>query len=295
MTEYTAIQWVSFFYIYGFLGWVWESCYVSIKQGKWVNRGFLRGPLLPIYGFGAVMLLVVSIPVRGNYMLTYIAGVAGATVLEYITGWAMEKLFKVRYWDYSNQKINLHGYICLTSSIAWGFFTIIMTEVLHPPVERIVQKGMSREADILLVCVVSVVFVADTVVSAKAAFDMAKLLETMGKIRNELENIQVQIALLKKETSDYMEDKVDEFRMKEMNAREQGAEKIAAVKESIVSQLEKLKELDVRKAELTLNREKMMRGMNFMQKGLLRGNPTASSGKFEKSLKELKDKFIKQN
>ena len=170
-----------------------------------------------------------------------------------------------------------------------------MTEVLHPPVERIVQKGMSREADILLVCVVSVVFVADTVVSAKAAFDMAKLLETMGKIRNELENIQVQIALLKKETSDYMEDKVDEFRMKEMNAREQGAEKIAAVKESIVSQLEKLKELDVRKAELTLNREKMMRGMNFMQKGLLRGNPTASSGKFEKSLKELKDKFIKQN
>ena len=122
MGNYTAYEWLAFFFVYAFLGWVWESCYVSVKQGKWVNRGFLRGPMLPIYGSGAVMMLVVSMPFSGNYVLTWIAGVIGATVLEYITGWAMEKMFKVKYWDYSNQPFNLNGYICLSSSITWGFF-----------------------------------------------------------------------------------------------------------------------------------------------------------------------------
>lgn len=302
MRGYTIIQWVTFFYIYGFLGWIWESCYVSIKKGKWINRGFLRGPFLPIYGSGAVMMLIVSMPFQGNLVLTYIAGVAGATLLEYVTGWVMERIFKVRYWDYSSHRLNLHGYICLTSSVAWGFFTIIMTEVLHPPVEQAVQKGMSRDANIIFVCVVSVVFVIDTVISAKAALDMAKVLESMGKIRNELEYIQVQMALLKKETSDYMEanlngvmDKVDEWKIKAMNVKDQSTERTAAVKESVASKLEKLKELDTRKSQLTLNREDLLKGVSFRQKGLLRGNPTASAGRFEKSFKELKDKFIKQN
>ncbi len=126
------------FYLYCFFGWIFESSYVSILKRRFVNRGFLRIPMLPLYGSGAVMMLVVSEPFQDSLLLTWVSGVIGATILEYVTGWAMEQLFKVRYWDYSNQKFNLHGYICLSSSIAWGFLTIFMTHVIHKPIERAV-------------------------------------------------------------------------------------------------------------------------------------------------------------
>lgn len=98
-----------------------ESTFVSLKSKKFVNRGFMRGPFLPIYGSGAIMMLVVSMPFQDNIFLTYIAGCIGATALELVTGVTMEALFKVRYWDYSNQKFNYKGHICLSSTIAWGF------------------------------------------------------------------------------------------------------------------------------------------------------------------------------
>ena len=101
MYVYTLGQWLLFFFLYCFLGWVWESCYVSARQRRWVNRGFLHGPLLPIYGFGAVIILWATLPVRGSLPLIFLLGMLAATALEYVTGAAMEALFKVRYWDYS--------------------------------------------------------------------------------------------------------------------------------------------------------------------------------------------------
>ena len=103
MDRYTIFQWLMLFYLYCFFGWCFESTYVSLKQRHFVNRGFMRGPFLPIYGSGAIMMLVVSMPVRDSLVLTYVTGMLGATALEYVTGVAMEALFKVRYWDYCNQ------------------------------------------------------------------------------------------------------------------------------------------------------------------------------------------------
>ena len=107
--QYNLAQWLLFFYIYCFFGWCIESAYVSIHKKKFVNRGFMRGPFLPLYGSGAVMMLFVTIPVRDSLVLTYIFGAIGATILEYITGACMEALFKVRYWDYSHKPFNIHG------------------------------------------------------------------------------------------------------------------------------------------------------------------------------------------
>ena len=121
MHVYTTGQWVLLFFFYCFCGWVWESCYVSICQRRWVNRGFLNGPLLPIYGCGAILILFVTLPVEDNLYLVWLLGMLAATALEYVTGAAMEALFKVRYWDYSQHRFQLNGYICLSSSLAWGF------------------------------------------------------------------------------------------------------------------------------------------------------------------------------
>ena len=136
MYHYTAIQWLFFFYFYCFFGWCFESTYVSLKSRKLVNRGFCRGPFLPLYGSGAIMMLVVSMPFQDNLVLVYIAGCIGATVLEYVTGVTMEALFKVRYWDYSKNKFNFQGHICLGASLAWGGLTILMTEFIHKPIEH---------------------------------------------------------------------------------------------------------------------------------------------------------------
>ena len=106
---YTLPQWVLLFFSYGFLGWVWESGYVSVRQKHWVNRGFLHGPVIPIYGFGAVAILALCAPVAGSLPMLFFSGMFWATALEYATGWAMERMFHVRYWDYSTEKWNLNG------------------------------------------------------------------------------------------------------------------------------------------------------------------------------------------
>ena len=198
MYTYTWYQWLAFFYVYCFLGWIFESTYVSLKQKRLVNRGFLRLPMLPLYGSGAVMMLWVSLPVRDSLPLVYISGSIAATALEYVTGAVMERLFKVRYWDYSSQPFQLRGYICLSSSIAWGFLTILMTDVIHDPIARTV---LAVPPVILLICdfVISVLFTADAYESIKAALALGHTLEAMTKLKADIEELQSKIELLREE------------------------------------------------------------------------------------------------
>ncbi|MFR5731205.1 MAG: putative ABC transporter permease [Clostridium sp.] len=211
MYTYAWYHWLTFFYIYCFFGWIFESTYVSLKQHHFVNRGFLRLPMLPLYGTGAVMMLWVSLPVKDNLLLVYCSGVVAATLLEYVTGYIMERLFKVRYWDYSSQKFNLHGYICLTSSIAWGFLTIFMTEIIHRPIERFVLN-LPPSLEWCLLGIVSGCFVMDTIQSTREALSLAKTLESVSKLRADLEEMQVQLALLKAETEQNIENAKEALR-----------------------------------------------------------------------------------
>lgn len=268
MYTYAWYHWLTFFYIYCFFGWIFESTYVSLKKHHFVNRGFLRLPMLPLYGTGAVMMLWVSLPVKNNLFLVYCSGVVAATLLEYVTGYVMERLFKVRYWDYSNQKFNIHGYICLTSSIAWGFLTILMTEVIHKPIEHFVLN-LPPVLEWCLLGAVSGCFVMDTIQSTKEALGLAKALESVAKLRADLEDMQVQLALLKAETMQNVENAKEELldavaenvensrqlaaARKEMlaTAAEIHREAIAARKEEFVEAVEAHKEaVAARKEEL---------------------------------------------
>ncbi len=198
MYTYRWDQWLMIFFCYCFFGWIFESTYVSLKSRHFVDRGFLRLPMLPLYGTGAVMMLFVSLPVKDHLVAVYFAGVVAATALEYVTGWGMEKLFKMRYWDYSDKRFQVKGYICLSSSIAWGFLSVLLTEVLHQPVERLVL-GMDETLERLLVTVVGAVFAADTVASTRAALELGQALEAVTRMKGELEELQVQLALLRSE------------------------------------------------------------------------------------------------
>ena len=316
MYTYAWYHWLTFFYIYCFCGWVFESTYVSLKQHHFVNRGFLRLPMLPLYGTGAVMMLWVSLPVKNNLFLVYCSGVVAATLLEYVTGYVMERLFKVRYWDYSNQKFNLHGYICLTSSIAWGFLTIFMTEVIHKPIEHFVLN-LPPALEWCLLGAVSGCFVMDTIQSTKEALSLAKALESVAKLRAELEEMQVQLALLKAETAQNIENAKKELRVAVAENVEAGKEKaaarrealeeaVAAHKETVAARRDELAETAVaHKAALaarisSLN-EKMAdtaRLLNskkrIVRPSILRRNPTAISRHFADAWKELYNEWEEQ-
>ena len=186
MYSYSWVQWLFFFYLYCFFGWIWESCYVSVRQKRWVNRGFLHLPMLPIYGSGAIVVLFVSLPLRGHYLLEYLAGAAAATLLELVVGLAMEAVFKVKYWDYSSQKIQYKGVICLSSTLFWGVLSIFLTEAAQKPLERFVFS-MPEWFLYGAVGIISVLFVYDTVISVKAALDLAKVLTAMEQAKKEME------------------------------------------------------------------------------------------------------------
>ena len=195
MYHYSIIQWLFFFYFYCFVGWCIESTYVSIHQKRLVNRGFMRGPFLPLYGSGGIMMLVVSMPFQEHLILVYIAGCIGATILEYVTGATREALFKVRYWDYSDKKFNFQGHICLGTSLAWGLLTILMTRLVHKPVEHLVlmiPATMLTIATLLL----TVGIACDFALSFKAAMDLRDVLVMMEKAKEELVHIQKRLDVI---------------------------------------------------------------------------------------------------
>lgn len=207
MHIYSMSQWALLFYFYSLCGWIWESCYVSAKQRKWINRGFLHGPWLPIYGTGAIIVLFATLPVESNLYLVYLFGTLAATLLEYAVGAVMERLFTVRYWDYSNQRFNLNGYICLSSSIAWGFFSILMVRYIHPPVGRLLARLPVILVDPLAFAV-TILFTVDFVTSFQAAMDLR---DTLARLAEENEDLR-RLAKRAEVLAAFAEDDLKQFR-----------------------------------------------------------------------------------
>ncbi len=287
MYLYTWYQWLLFFFIYCFIGWIIESTYVSVRSLHFVNRGFLRLPLLPLYGSGAIIMLWLSLPVQGNLFLVFLFGMLGASALEYVTGYAMERLFKMKYWDYSNNPFNLNGYVCLTNSIAWGFLTLLLTEVIHRPLEWLVLR-LNVTVCISLVIIVGIIFVTDAVHSTKEALDLGRILETMTKLKSELDEVQVQISLLKAETAQKVSDIKTETIQMAASLKDGTKVKISSLKAETASAL-KESALVERLQSLTETKEKLTGRLTSYRKGILRRNPTASSRLFGEALRELKE------
>lgn len=209
MHIYTAGQWVLLFFLYCFLGWVWESCYVSACRRQWVNRGFLHGPLLPIYGSGAILILFVTLPAKDHLWLVWLLGMIAATALEYVTGDVMERLFKVRYWDYSKKRFNLNGHICLSSSIAWGFFSVLLVRFLHPPVGRLLVRVPDFLVDPAALALTAA-FTVDVVRSTQAALDLREILTRLTEENEELRRLARRVEV----ASAFAEDDLRRFREK---------------------------------------------------------------------------------
>ena len=159
------------FLCYSFLGWACETVYCSIGKRKFVNRGFLNGPLCPVYGFGALAVLYFLRPVSDNIPLLFVSGMVLTSVIEYITGYLLEKLFATKWWDYSSRRFNIHGRVCLRNSLMFGVLSVVAVRVIDP-----VIRGGIYALPATVCAVLSIVFgammVADLVVTVRTILDI---------------------------------------------------------------------------------------------------------------------------
>ncbi len=171
--------------IYAFLGFIVETLYVSIPNGKFVERGFLHGPIIPIYAFGAMSILYFLVPFSSHPLSVFLLGIILTSTLEYLTSWAMEKLFDMRWWDYSKRKFNINGRICLRNSILFGLLSVILVEWIHPFVTNLLAKVPS---DTLKFIALSsfIILVIDFTSSLLSVINFKRYVEQVDKVKNEV-------------------------------------------------------------------------------------------------------------
>lgn len=159
-------QWVFMFFIFTVIGWIHETFVESLYHKKFVNRGSLHGPYIPIYGFGGCAMIVFVCPFKDNGFFAFLSGLICCTVLEYFTGWLMETLFHRQFWDYSMMKLTYKNRISLLSSLCWGFMSLFMLYMLFPFMQWFCGI-IGSKAMIVFDCVMTTVFAVDIIFTVK--------------------------------------------------------------------------------------------------------------------------------
>lgn len=180
------------FYIYSFIGWCVEVTFIAITLRKASNRGFLNGPICPIYGISMLGVLMLLIPVKHNLILLFLGGFIVCSAAELIGGWILDTIFHMRWWDYSNKKCNIGGYVCLRFSVMWGIAVVFAIRVIHKPIMIVVKQTPFLLKDILII-IFTLIFMIDLIVTLKNLIGIRKSLGQLDKLAEELHNIGDQL------------------------------------------------------------------------------------------------------
>ena len=168
------------FLFYSFVGWTYESILVSCQQHRLVNRGFLNGPLCPIYGTGAIL----GVAILGNVhnpITIFLISMVGATILEYTTSWVMEQLFHARWWDYSNFRFNLQGRVCLLGALIFGLGGVGVVLGSQPYVERVTDM-IPLPMLHTLVTVLALITIIDLAVTVTGILEFEQVLDSVAQV-----------------------------------------------------------------------------------------------------------------
>jgi uncharacterized membrane protein len=175
-----AVDLILFFAIYSFLGWVMETLFASIKHRKFINRGFLRGPFTPIYGFGGIIIVSYfnwspfSLEDKSLLlMINLIVSILLVTILEFVTGFILEKIFHEKWWDYSYNFLNIKGYICIKYSMLWGMLAFALIQIVHPIIINFTRTIPVQFKEYVAIIIV-VYFIIDTIKSIIDILDLRR-------------------------------------------------------------------------------------------------------------------------
>ena len=285
-------SWLVYFYFCSIFGWLFESGNVSIRQKKWVNRGFMKGPWLPLYGSGAVVILVATLPFAQYPVAVFFAGAVAATVLEYFTGVAMLELFKVRYWDYSYRKIQFQGHICLVSTIVWGLLSLLMVYIIHPWVAHLVG-AVNVEVVNVVTFIITLLITYDFTNAFREAMDLRKLIIQVAELKERLEEkleesreqLEDRLEEKKDQLGDYLEEKLEERRAQLAERKEQLEER----KEELEEHREMFEETI---AGLRESLEEMHSGLEQHSRKMFLRNPGASFKGMDEETRIIKQRIF---
>lgn len=271
------------FFLYCFFGWIYESCFVSIKKKTWVNRGFLNGPIIPIYGAGATIVYIFIAPFHDSAVLVFVVGFIIATLLEFVTSYVMEKLFHAKWWDYTHYKYNIKGRICLTASLFWGFLSILMSEVLQPFMNSLIDR-IPRQTGESVGVIIVVLFTADVTITVIYTLQLDKKLSELIKIRDEF--------------AEYLES-TRLFGMKEeLRSRFEGmsiSNLWDYMKEQLDEKFEMSEELEQKVRNFTSRYQNMAELKNIIHKRIVKAFPTMKSTRSERIMDSLRKKRKKND
>ncbi len=286
------------FFIYAFLGWCTEVAFAACKEGRFVNRGFLNGPVCPIYGFGVVGVALALRPVMDSLPLLFLGSVVITSLIEFVTGFVLEKVFHAKWWDYSGMPLNIMGYVCLLFSLIWGVACTVIMKLVYPPIEHLVY-GLPKPLLIVLVCVFFAVLAVDLAATLATIRKLNERLKRLTELAAEIHSVSDEIGKAISDTTlaakqkaeageerwnDYrsqVEEKLDQSRtareqrsaaMRDRieQGREAGAQRLAALKESFSNMLEE---------------------RSFGQKRLMNAFPHLKSSEHQAALEALREKY----
>lgn len=178
---FTWYQLVWLFFLYSFLGWCAEVAFQAIAHGKIVNRGFLNGPLCPIYGMGVVGVLLLLLPFSEHILWLFLGGMLLTTLIELLGGWLLDRAFHLRWWDYRSEPYNFHGYICLRFSFIWGIAVVGVVKILQPLLQVFVDI-IPHTVGVILLSVMGLYFIADLSVTLRSVIGLRKNLGEMERL-----------------------------------------------------------------------------------------------------------------
>ena len=197
-----------YFFFYSFLGWLMETCYCSLHERRLVPRGFLYGPICPIYGCGVVLMILFFTPLKGCLPLFYVVAVVVMTSWEYFVAWLLEVTTHVRYWDYSSSRFNIKGRVCLWVALVWGALSYVVIFWIHPAVQGLYQRIPQWLVNALCI-VLGALLLADLVLTIRQLALVSKLMKSVTAAG---EALQVQLALGRAELADKLDEQADELR-----------------------------------------------------------------------------------
>ena len=251
-------QAVWIFIIYAFLGWCSEVAFAAVNKGKFVNRGFLNGPVCPIYGVGMLIVVLCLWNLRDRPLLLFLGSALLTTALEFVTGFVLERFFHDKWWDYSDMPFNIKGYVCLKFTILWGLAASFIIGAIHRFIYMLIEKT-PFVLGVILLAVFSAAFIADFTVTLTALVKLPKKLKAMAEAERALRAVSDKIGENISDTT--------------IAAKEKGE----ALAEENKPRLEELKaEYEKKKKEFSAMLER-----NFVQRRIFKAVPNLKNGRYK--------------
>ena len=297
---YSLYQMFHIFMFWAFIGWGIEVCWMTLETGEYQNRGFLNMPICPIYGFGVIMVVVFFRPLAHTFIPLFAVTSILCTTFELLVGLGMEKMFSARWWDYSHERFNYKGYICLRISILWGLGCVIVVRIVHPMVEKFIDF-MPVKLGLGLIILWSILIVIDLISSICAVNKLNNRLKQLDEISKVMllsavkigENLSSETLEIKEKYDKIVEatdNKTQEWREKYNRyvSSKEGESRFAEIRRTYAKIVDAA---DFRFSEWREKYDRLIGMRDASVERLIKAFPDLRSISYSESMEELKQKF----